>query len=58
MLTLALVNILAAGLWHFAGAGWLRWAGAAAILAVAYVLLGRGLMAHQKLGKRTYRFAE
>jgi NADH-quinone oxidoreductase subunit H len=58
MLPLALINILAAGVWHFAGAGWLRWLVCAAILLGAYALLGRGLMQKQKLGKRLYHFAE
>jgi NADH-quinone oxidoreductase subunit H len=58
MLPLALINIIAAGIWHFMGADPLRWLVSGAILAVAYVLLGRGLMHNQKLGKRTYRYAE
>jgi len=58
MLPMALLNIAAAGLWHFMGANALRWPVCAAILAAAYVLLGRGLMHKQKLGKRTYRYAE
>ena len=58
MLPLALLNVAAAGCWHFLGAGALRWLVSAAILAVAYVVLGRVLMRHQKLGKRTYRYAE
>jgi NADH-quinone oxidoreductase subunit H len=58
MLPLALVNIVAAGLWHFLGAGWLRWLVCAALVLGAYVILGRGLMQKQKLGKRVYRFAE
>jgi NADH-quinone oxidoreductase subunit H len=58
MLPLALVNIVAAGLWHFLGAGPLRWLVSAALIFGAYLVLGRGLMHKQKLGKRTYRFAE
>jgi NADH-quinone oxidoreductase subunit H len=58
MLPLALINIVAAAVWHFMGADALRWPACAAILVVAYVALGRGLMHKQKLGKRTYRFAE
>jgi len=57
LLPLALVNIVVAGLWHFLGAGALRWLVCAVILAAAYVALGRALMQHQKLGKRIYRFA-
>ena len=58
MLPLSLVNIVAAGLWHFMGAGWLRWGGCSTLIFGAYVILGRGLMRNQKLGKRTYRYAE
>lgn len=58
MLPLALVNIVVAGIWHFMGSGGLRWLVCGAVIAAAYVLLGRGLMQHQHLGKRIYRFAE
>jgi len=58
MLPLALVNIVVAGIWHFMGHDWLRWLVCSAIIAGAYVLLGRGLMHNQKLGKRIYRYAE
>jgi NADH-quinone oxidoreductase subunit H len=58
MLPLALVNIVAAGLWFFLGQGWLRWPVCGGLLLVAYLTLGRALMRHQKLGLRVYRFAE
>jgi NADH-quinone oxidoreductase subunit H len=58
LLPLALVNVVVAGLWHFLGAGALRWLVCAAILAAAYVALGHTLMRRQKLGKRIYRFAD
>jgi NADH-quinone oxidoreductase subunit H len=58
MLPLALVNIVVAGIWHYLGAGGLRWLLCSALLAGAYVALGRGLMRNQKLGKRIYLFAE
>ena len=58
MLPLALVNILVAGIWHYMAADWQRWLVCGALVVGAYVLLGRGLMQHQKLGKRTYRYAE
>jgi NADH-quinone oxidoreductase subunit H len=58
MLPLALINIVAAGLWHFMGANQLKWVVSGGILVAAYVLLGRGLMQHKKLGKRVYKFAE
>jgi hypothetical protein len=37
---------------------WQRWLVCAAIIFGAYLLLGRGLMQNQKLGKRIYRYAE
>ena len=58
MLPLALINIVVAGIWHFMGHDWQRWLVCAAIIFGSYVILGRGLMQKQKLGKRTYRFAE
>jgi len=58
MLPLALINIVAAGVWHFLGAGPTRWLASAALIFGAYAILGRGLMGKQKLGKRIYRYAE
>jgi uncharacterized RDD family membrane protein YckC len=58
MLPLALINILVAGIWHYMAADWQRWLVCGALIAGAYVLLGRGLMQNQKLGKRIYRYAE
>ncbi len=58
MLPLALINILVAGIWHYTGAGAMRWIVCSAIIFGAYAVLGRGLMANQKLGKRIYRYAE
>jgi NADH-quinone oxidoreductase subunit H len=58
MLPLTLINIVAAGCWHFLGAGPWRWLVSAALVLGAYAVLGRGLMGKQKLGRRTYRFAE
>jgi NADH-quinone oxidoreductase subunit H len=58
MLPMALVNLVAAGCWHFIGAGAIRWLVCAGIVLGSYVLLGRGLISNQKLGKRTYRYAE
>jgi hypothetical protein len=39
-------------------ADWQRWLVCSAIIFGAYVVLGRGLMHNQKLGKRIYRYAE
>jgi NADH-quinone oxidoreductase subunit H len=58
MLPLALANIVTAGLWHFMGHGPARWLVCSALIFGAYVILGRGLMQNQKLGKRIYRFAD
>jgi NADH-quinone oxidoreductase subunit H len=58
MLPMSLVNIVAAGTWHFLGAGWLRWVVCSALIFGSYAILGWGLMQNQKLGKRTYRFAD
>jgi len=58
MLPLSLVNIVAAGLWHFMGHGLTRWVVCSALIFGSYVILGRGLMQNQKLGKRIYRYAE
>jgi NADH-quinone oxidoreductase subunit H len=57
MLPLALVNIVAAGCWHFLP-GPLRWVVCTALVFGAYVVLGWALMRKQKLGKRIYRYAE
>jgi len=58
MLPMSLLNIVAAGIWHFMGGGPGRWLACSALILGVYAALGRGLMADQKLGKRIYRFAE
>jgi len=58
MLPMALLNIVAAGLWRFLPAGFDRWAVCSAVIAVPYFLLGRGLMGSKQFAKRTYRYAE
>jgi NADH-quinone oxidoreductase subunit H len=58
MLPMALINLISAAIWHFMGPGYERWLVGAALVIGSYVLLGRGLMGHQKLEKRTYQFAE
>jgi NADH-quinone oxidoreductase subunit H len=58
MLPLSLVNIVTTGVWHFIGHGPLRWVVCSAMIFGSYVILGRGLMQNQKLGKRIYRYAE
>jgi hypothetical protein len=40
------------------GAGPLRWVVCSALIFGSYAILGWGLMRNQKLGKRTYRYAD
>jgi NADH-quinone oxidoreductase subunit H len=56
MLPMALVNILAAGLWHFVPPGAVRWLVCSLLVAGAYVGLGRALFERQNVAKRTYRY--
>jgi len=58
MLPMALINILAAGLWHFLPPGLVRWAICSVTVAGPYVMLGRALFENKQLAKRTYRYAE
>jgi NADH-quinone oxidoreductase subunit H len=58
MLPMALINIVAAAVWHFMPPGWERWLVSALLVAGPYVLLGLSLAEGKKLGKRTYRYAE
>ena len=58
MLPMSLLNLIVAGAWRFFDGGWLRWVVCSAVLAIAYVLLGRALMRNQGLGPRSYRYAE
>jgi NADH-quinone oxidoreductase subunit H len=58
MLPMALVNLLAVGVWHFMGAGFARWAVCFLLVLGPYILLGRSLFEHKQLAKRTYRYAE
>lgn len=57
MLPMALINIVVAALWHYLPAGVLRWVLCAAVLAVSYVQLSRGLRGNTVFQRRTYRFA-
>ena len=58
MLPMALINIVAAGLWRFLPAGFERWVVCSAILLVPYVWLGNALMGERRFAKRKYRYAE
>lgn len=55
LLPLCLINIVNVALWRFIGPGATRWLVCGLVVALPYVLLGRGLQA--KVGKRTYRYA-
>ena len=57
MLPLSLINIFAAGVWHYMPAGASRWLVVTLIIAIACVLLSRGLRRNQWFHVRTYRFA-
>lgn len=57
MLPLSLINIFAAGVWHYMPAGISRWAVVTLIIALACILLSRGLRHNQWFHVRTYRFA-
>jgi hypothetical protein len=50
--------VVAAGAWRFLPAGIIRWLASTIFLAIAYVLLARGVATRNKVAKRTYRFAE
>src|SRR5437899_6892896 len=58
MLPMALINLVAAGIWRFMPPGASRWIVCGLLLLGAYVALGRALFENQKLSKRTYRYAE
>jgi len=59
MLPLALINLVAAGLWwHLRGLGLGRWVVCGLLVGVPYVLLGQALTGGGKPTRRTYRFAD
>jgi NADH-quinone oxidoreductase subunit H len=58
MLPMALLNLLAAGVWHLMPPGLARWAVGILLVAGPYVVLGRALFEGRKLGKRTYQYAD
>jgi NADH-quinone oxidoreductase subunit H len=57
MLPLSLINIFAAGIWHYMPGGISRWFVATTIVVVSCILLSRGLRRNQWFHVRTYRFA-
>jgi NADH-quinone oxidoreductase subunit H len=58
VLPFTLLDVLVTALWRFMGAGWLRWVVCSAILAGAYVLMGRVELRRRHIGPRSYRYAE
>jgi len=58
MLPMTLLNIFATAAWKFLPSGVIRWFGCALFLAVAFVLLVRGLKRSGDVHARQYRFAE
>jgi len=58
MLPMALMNLLAAGLWHYLGSGFVRWLICSLLVAGPYVALGKGLFGKHRAARRRYRFAE
>jgi NADH-quinone oxidoreductase subunit H len=58
VLPFTLLNLMVTALWRFMGEGWLRWVVCTAILAGAYVLMGRTGMRRKHFGPRSYRYAE
>ena len=58
MLPMTLINVFAAGVWHFMPAGVVRWLVCAVILVIPAILLSRGLKQGKKFAARTYRFAD
>lgn len=58
MLPMTLINVFAAGVWHFMPAGVVRWLVCAVLLVLPAILLSRGLKQGKTFAARTYRFAE
>ena len=58
MLPMALINIVAVGIWRFMGDGVSRWLMCTLLIGGAYVVLGKALSSGPNLGKRVYRYAE
>ncbi len=58
MLPMALINIVAAAVWHFSGPGWWRWVVCSLMILISYVSLGRNLSGQEMRTPRVYRFAD
>lgn len=57
MLPLTLVNLIAAGCWHYLSHPIARWGVTSVLIVGAYWGMGRGLMPAKQIGKRVYRYA-
>jgi NADH-quinone oxidoreductase subunit H len=57
MLPLSLINIVAAGVWHYMTPGFTRWLLVSLMMILSCVLLSRGLRRDKWFHVRTYRFA-
>ena len=53
-----LLNLVVVAVWRFMGEGWARWIVCSAIIAMAYVGMGRAGMRRKKIAPRSYRYAE
>jgi NADH-quinone oxidoreductase subunit H len=58
VLPFTLLNLMVTALWRFMGEGWLRWVVCTAILAGAYVVMGRVGFNRKHIGPRSYRYAD
>jgi NADH-quinone oxidoreductase subunit H len=58
LLPMSLIAIVAAACWHYLPPGLARWLVCGAIVVGPYLLLGHGLMQHQQMGRRVYRYAD
>ncbi|MBM3844937.1 MAG: NADH-quinone oxidoreductase subunit NuoH [Verrucomicrobia bacterium] len=58
MIPMTLLTLVAAGLWHRLPSAPLRWVACTALLAGAFLVLGRVLMPRTRHGRRVYRYAD
>jgi NADH-quinone oxidoreductase subunit H len=58
VLPMTLLNLGVTAMWRFMGNGGMRWVVCTAILAAAYILMGRVGFHRKNIGPRSYRYAE
>jgi NADH-quinone oxidoreductase subunit H len=58
VLPFTLLNLFVTALWRFIGQGWARWVVCTVILAAAYVLMGLVEMRKNRIGPRSYHYAD